>query len=134
MVYIFCYRCTLIPENDNCTGILSDKYYVPDASYVDNSILNFVQHSDIVELIANHEGCILFFNVILCFFKYPPCDVNTSELLPLYTERCSELHELLEPCELIKFINTDFNYSSVTTFFSALPPNLKVSTTSCSKF
>ena len=132
MVYIFSYRCKLIPENDNCTGILSGKYYAPGA--LDTTVLTFVQQTNIVESISNHEGCILFFHVILCFYTYPPCDVNTSELLPLCTERCLELPELFEVCGLINFINTDFNCSVFETYYDIVPPNLKVSTTSCSKF
>ena len=128
----FHYRCKLLPENDDCTELLSGKYYAPDV--VDTTILNYVAQANILGSVANHEGCILFFNVILCFYKYPPCDMNTLELLPLCTERCKELYKLFDVCgELINFIIVNFNCSVAESYYLCVPPHVKVSTTSCSK-
>ena len=122
-VYTFSYRCKLIPENHSCTGILSGKYYAPDA--LDASVPNFIQQTNLIESFANHEGCTLFFNLLLYLFTYPPCDVNTSELLPLCTERCPESYRLFEGCGVI----IDFNCSIPTTYYDIAAPHVKVSTT-----
>lgn len=127
------YRCELIPENDNCTEILLGKYYAPNA--VDTSILNLIRQTNILASIADHKACTLFFNGILCFYNYPPCDTSTSELLPLCAERCWEVYQLFELCsKLINFIIINFNCTVAETYYGIVPPHVKVSTTSCSKF
>ena len=103
-------------------------YQAPDV--LDNSVPNFIQQTNLIESLANHEGCTLFFNLLLCLFTYPPCDVNTAELLTLCTERCPDIYRLFEGCGLI----IDFNCSIATTYYDIALPYVKVSTTNCSKF
>lgn len=132
MVCISSYRCELIPENDNCTELLSGNCYAPNA--IDNSILNFVEGNIIVASRAAHEECTLFSDVLLCLYKYPPCDASTSELLPLCPETCWEAHRVFEVCaESIYFIAENFNCSDAKTYYGNPPPHVNVSTTSCSK-
>ena len=132
MVYLYIRRCKVIPENDNCTRILSGEYYAPNA--LDTGTLNLVQQFIILDSIKDSEACTIFFNGILCFYNFPPCDPDTSQLLPICPGRCEELHRLFEFCgKLINFIIINFDCSDPATYYGTVPGDASVSTTACSK-
>ena len=125
-----------MPENNNCTKLLSEKYYAPDS--VDTSILDFIRRTNVLESITEYRACAVLYDAIACYYNYPPCDTNNSLILPLCIERCGEIHEIFEICtELLSFMLSEFNCSIPETYFPPyifqrhFPPYF--STTSCSK-
>ena len=115
---------------------MSEKYYAPNT--IDTGIFTLVRQSNIFDSIKDNEACNTFMDGILCFYNFPPCDPNTSQLLPMCPLRCEELYILFELCgdqesELIKFIIINFNCSDPATYFGTVPVGVSVSTTTCSK-
>ena len=127
------YRCKVIPENDNCTRILSGKYYyVPNA--VDTNIFDLVKNINIFDSIKDNEACTTFYNGVLCFYNFPPCEPDTFQLLPLCPGRCEEIHRLFEFCgELVNFIVVTLNCSDPISYYGNIPVDINVSTATCSK-
>ena len=82
---VFVYRCNVIPEMiiapEYCQGSIIPKH---------------CRHW--LDSVKDSKACTLFFNAVLCFYNFPPCDPNTSQLLPICSGRCDELHRLFEFC------------------------------------
>jgi len=87
------YRCLQTQNDSSCRHVLLQQYYA-------NNTLNKVELQAIrlsLEL-ARDRPCQSFFEVILCFFEFPPCSVNTSELLPICTIKCQEIQAARNHC------------------------------------
>ena len=74
--------------------MLSEKYYAQNEIFIAEE--NLEQINVGIGLITG--PCLMFIKIILCFYQYPPCDINTSELLPVCLTRCPELDEAYNEC------------------------------------
>jgi len=128
---VFSYRCNLIPENNSCNELLLYKHYVKDA--VDTSFLGIITLGTVDGAFEDAEICRIFSRVIICFYEFTPCDTNSSKLLPICTEWCSELDRIIKTCGDLVNINfrNYYNCLNPDTYYPS--PQVAISTTSCSK-
>jgi len=128
---VFSYRCKLIPENNSCSELLLYKHYIEDA--VDTSLFDVLGLNTLGEVFEDSETCRIFFEVIVCFYKFSPCDTNSSKLLPFCLERCWEFDRIIETCgELVSLIlSFYYNCFDPETYFPSA--QVAISNTSCSK-
>lgn len=96
--------------------------------------------------IVGDTACQSFFGAFLCFFEFPPCNVSTSELLPICLDRCPEMQEAHRYCfqgvnstivdpkkyPTLRNIIDNFNCSVPETYYFS-NDSVLISTTSCSK-
>jgi len=107
-------------------------YYIEDA--LDKRILGIVNLNTIDEIFEDFEVCRVFSRVFVCFSEFPPCDTNSSKLLPLCPERCWELDTLIETCgQLVNLIVRNYYNCSIPQSYYVKARDA-VSNTSCSKW
>jgi len=99
--------------------------------------------------LARENPCQSFFEVILCFFEFPPCSVQL-ELLPICLDRCPEIQkahnycfqgrnlEITDPDRYPVFKNIylfieNFTCSAPETYYFSDDGTHVISNTSCSK-
>ena len=138
------YRCKLTPTTENeCRELLVDNYYVVQNLIFIPGVLTELQV--IVETLQGSERCSLFIRIAFCFYNFPPCNLNTSEAIPICPDKCSEFESVTKECRGIIDLPTfqllpvlgdyldTFNCSNPRTYYPHIPSNISISTTICSK-
>jgi len=99
----------------------------------------------IVDTLQGSERCGLFIRLAFCFYNFPPCNLNTSEAIPICPDKCLEIDAVLKECRGIIDLPTfqllpvlgdyfdDFNCSNPRTYYPDIPSRIDISTTICSK-
>jgi len=133
----YCYRCVQIPSDSRCYDLLLEKYHPEDSSLLSQSELD-----DIIATMGigiRDEVCRSLSELISCFYEFPSCNVNTSEVLPVCHDRCSEIQVAHQYCfpghvpERFGNFTLNFNCSVVESFYFTHDSTI-ISNTSCSKF
>lgn len=122
-------------NDTSCNGILlEEEYHAEDALNVfQSTVFSNVRLS--YGVVADEE-CLPFIGAFLCLLQFPPCNVNTSELLPICLDRCPEIQAAYRRCFLIPdftLVIENFNCSVHETYYITDDNTLAVSNTSCCK-
>jgi len=132
-----CCSCVQIPNDSRCYDVLLVKYH-PD----DSSVLSSSELDDIIDAIGiglRDEVCQSLSVIISCFYEFPSCNVNTSEVLPICPDRCPEIQAAHQYCfpghvpERFGNFTQDFNCSILESYYFNYN-NATISNISCSKF
>jgi len=91
------YRCESTQIGSDCYGILLDEYYIEDSTSTFANI-EFIETITAFGVGGVDEPCLSFFKVIVCLLDFPPCNGNTSELLPICLDRCPEIQTAYQHC------------------------------------
>jgi len=100
---------------------------------VGTNLLDILDLDTIDEIFKDFEICRLLPRLIICFYKFIPCDTNSSKLLPLCPERCGEIDRIFEICgEVVNIlVKNYYNCSIPQTYYGKA--HVAVTNTSCSK-
>ena len=139
-----CYRCvqTQIQNDSSCYNVLLDEYHVEGIHSFEFNTIRLA-----FGIISRDEDfCQSFLDVFLCFFEFPPCDDNTSELLPICVDRCPHIQATYDFCfqgrnvssieqvdPALFNILSNFNCSVPETYYFSDNSVRNISSISCSK-
>ena len=127
-------------ERDMCSEVLSEPYYAPNVTEIVSEL--FVSIVTIIQGLQDSGSCGSFASVLLCAYTFPGCDFESSQLLPICPDKCTEINARFESCRAIlndeildlipnlRVLLENFDCFNTSTYFS-VPPQF-ISDESCS--
>jgi len=129
----FLYSCVSVSSEPSCTDVLSEPYYAPNVTEIVSDL--FISIVTIIQGLQDGGSCGNFASVLLCAYTFPGCDFESSQLLPICPDKCTEINAQFESCRTflndgvldlipdLRVLLENFDCFNTSTYFS-VPPQL----------